>query len=289
MIEASISNNTWKAYDNAVLSFQNFRNQYKLRLDWPPSVGDLASYISYLSFQSFSPATARSYISGISFYLKCHSLSDTTQTFIIKKMLNGMNRLYNRADLRLPITIDMMSKFSIALRHVCSSQYEAAMFMSAFSLAFSALLRVGEITAENVETAKRIIHRNDVVVDNNQLILTIRFSKTDQFGNSSLCIIPANVNSKFCAVSNLVDYLRVRSDKEGPLYCHMNNKHVTRKQFSNMLYKSLKFLGYDCDNINTHSFRIGGATYLALLGESDDSIKRKGRWSSNSFKRYIRY
>jgi hypothetical protein len=44
-----------------------------------------------------------------------------------------------------------------------------------------------------------------------------------------------------------------------------------------ILHRALKFLGYCTTNINTHSFRIGAATYLALKGESGETIKQKGR------------
>ena len=41
-------------------------------------------------------------------------------------------------------------------------------------------------------------------------------------------------------------------------------------------------------DINTHSFRIGGATALAQAGVPDYIIQIIGRWSSDSFLRYIR-
>lgn len=115
LIEASIAKNTWVTYENAVVSFQKFRRQYGLELSWPPPVFQLANYLAYLAYESYSPATARSYISGISFSLKYNALYDTTQAFIIQKMLKGMNRLYGRSDLRLPITVDMMKNFLVLL------------------------------------------------------------------------------------------------------------------------------------------------------------------------------
>jgi hypothetical protein len=63
---------------------------------------------------------------------------------------------------------------------------------------------------------------------------------------------------------------------------------LTRTQFLSALQSSLQFLGYNTHRINTHSFRIGAATYYAMLGLNEDEIKKKGRWSSNSYQRYIR-
>ena len=42
-------------------------------------------------------------------------------------------------------------------------------------------------------------------------------------------------------------------------------------------------------NINTHSFRAGGATNLANLGVPDYVIQIMGRWRSDAYKRYLHF
>ena len=37
------------------------------------------------------------------------------------------------------------------------------------------------------------------------------------------------------------------------------------------------------DNYSAKSFRVGGATALVLQGATPDEIKRRGRWSSNTW------
>jgi hypothetical protein len=73
-------------------------------------------------------------------------LSDLTDNFIIKKMLGGYDNLNKRCDTRQPITLDILIQSSDAEVHICSSKYEVVMFKAAFALAFSAFLRVREIT-----------------------------------------------------------------------------------------------------------------------------------------------
>ena len=205
-------------------------------------------------------------------------------------MLKGMTRLYGKSDLRLPITIEMMQNFPIALNHVCSSNYEATMFSAAFALAFSALLRVGEFTCSNKIEMKRIIQFSDLKLNSmdKSLCLQIRFSKTDQIGKSCTLQIQSNC-FPFCTYKLLDEYLRVRPEFDGPLFCHLNKKSLSRRQFVSVLHSALKFLGYQFDHINTHSFRIGAATYFSSIGLSDEDIKKRGRWISNSFQRYIRF
>lgn len=289
LFSAAFSNNTWKTYENGLSSFNKFREQHFIEQLWPPPISHIASFISYLAYNSFSPSTARSYISGLSFYLKWQGYEDNTQSFVIKTMLKGMNRLYGMSDLRLPITVEMMRKFPLALMHVCTSTYEATMFNAAFSLAFSAFLRVGEITCSNPNDSLKLIQKRDITLheSDKSVTLKIKFSKTDQIGKSCTLCIQRN-ELPFSTFLHLSEYLKIRPEFEGPLFCHLNRKHISRRQFVTVLHSSLKFLGYHVDNINTHSFRIGAATYFASIGLSDDAIKVKGRWTSSSFQRYIR-
>ena len=42
-------------------------------------------------------------------------------------------------------------------------------------------------------------------------------------------------------------------------------------------------------DLNTHSFRIGGASAAAAGGLTDSEIRTLGRWSSDAFRVYVRY
>ena len=241
-----------------------------------------------MSSQGYAPATVKVYLSGISYWLKAMGMQDLTESFIIQKMLKGMDNLYSAVDTRKPITIELLARIMNALTFVCSSVYESLLFRSAFSLAFFALLRVGEIT---VNTATRhVISRTDINFSQNlqSLHVTIPFSKTDQRGLSTTLVLNPFYQELVCPVRLLLKYLSVRHRDSGPLFCHCNKNGITRYQFSKILQKALSFIGCSSENYNTHSFRIGAATYFSMLGQSDEEIMLKGRWKSSSFKRYIR-
>jgi bifunctional DNase/RNase len=53
--------------------------------------------------------------------MKISGLLDTTNSFIIKKMLLGLQRLHKRVDSRRPITIDLLMHIFDALQYTCSS------------------------------------------------------------------------------------------------------------------------------------------------------------------------
>jgi hypothetical protein len=65
---------------------------------------------------AYTPSTAKTYVSALSFSLKCKGLQDTTQHFIVKQMLKEMNKLYGASDMRLPMTVQIMKiKLEIGL------------------------------------------------------------------------------------------------------------------------------------------------------------------------------
>ncbi len=58
---------------------------------------------------------------------------------------------------RLPITFDILSIIVPKLQIIYSSIYEAVLFKAAFTLAFHALLRVGEFALSESNTSDRIL------------------------------------------------------------------------------------------------------------------------------------
>lgn len=90
------------------------------------------------------------------------------------------------------------------------------------------------------------------------------------------------------AVQGLIDYLKVRSNKPGPLFCLANEAPLSRVYFDKTLHKCLSCCQLDSSRYKGHSFRIGAATAAAERGLSDSQIRSMGRWNSNAFKKYIR-
>jgi hypothetical protein len=84
IFQASISTNTWNSYETGMSAFNKFRKNYNLDVIWPPPVNPISSLIALLAYNSYTPSTAKTYVSALSFSLKCKGLQDTTQHFIVK-------------------------------------------------------------------------------------------------------------------------------------------------------------------------------------------------------------
>ena len=82
----------------------------------------------------------------------------------------------------------------------------------------------------------------------------------------------------------LVHFLSTRRPGPAPLFCFDNGSYLTREGIVHILRAA-----YPAQSaLNTHSFRVGGATALSIAGVPDSVIQILGRWSSDSFLRCIR-
>ena len=262
---------------------------------WPAPLNDILFYIAYLSHTNHSPSTVVTYISGLSHFHKLHNFPDNTQVFVVGKMIGLKRKRPSQPDVRVPISLDLLKRLITSLRFICTSTYEAALFSSAFSLAFFALLRIGEIASDtNNRPGTHVIRFLDFMFKvsdcgHEELHLTLKSSKTDQRLKSVTLIIRRQVDKLICPIESLKRYLSIRSNfPDGNLFIHFDGSNLTRYQFSYILQKSLNF----CEEkglYKPHSFRIGGATEAKRLDFDDDTIMQWGRWSSNAYEKYIRF
>lgn len=284
----SIANSTRQAYSNSLSKFFNFRAQNGFGNSWPAPLIDIICFIAHAFKCGFSHSSINGYLAGISFFSKINDLSDNTQKFVVRKMLEGFKRSRGcNQDSRLPITKELLKSLILILPNVCSSQYEVKLFSAIFSLCFHAFLRVGEVAISN-KNNEHVLDFHNLLVFPNSLQLYIASSKTDQTGQGTYLTVQAQQDLSLCPVKLLKDYISERSNHAGPLFCHFDKSPMSRYQISAVLSKGLQKLGIPKMHYSTHSFRIGAASTYSMLGYTDEAIMSLGRWKSNSYKRYIR-
>jgi hypothetical protein len=247
-----------------------------------------------MSLRGLAYSTISSYLAGISFKCKLLCTIDCTKYFLVRKLLEGVKRSRKSIDQRLPITEDILGKLISSSSYVCSSNFETYLFCAAFSLAYHAFLRVGEFTRNKSFNIHHIIGINDIQFSNDQskdkklLKLNVPFSKTDQSGKGSSVQLVESDTQAICPIMLLLRYLSVRPKIGGQLFVHMDGSPLTRYQFTSVLKKTLDISGLSNSHYTSHSFRIGAASDSFLKGHSESEIMKKGRWSSNAYKSYIR-
>ena len=111
--------------------------------------------------------------------------------------------------------------------------------------------------------------------------INIKASKTDPFKLGVVVRVGCTVN-QFCSVQALISYMGVHSRSRGPFFVLTNGDHLTRRHITSLLRAAVT-----SSNINTHSFRIGGASAAATAGIANSLFQILGRWSSDAYRRYI--
>jgi len=160
------------------------------------------------------------------------------------------------------------------------------MWRSATLAACFGLLRVSEFTCPSqcfdscVHLAvSNVTFKNDFTM----LYLKIKARKTDPFRTGVIIRLAAINNHDLCPVQAMRRYLSHRGRSPGPLFVFSDGTFLTRRY----LVAFLRMVLSNIENINTHSFRIGG-TSAAMAAGASDLIRIVGRWSSDCYNRYIR-
>ncbi|KFU95958.1 hypothetical protein M959_04235, partial [Chaetura pelagica] len=81
-----------------------------------------------------------------------------------------------------------------------------------------------------------------------------------------------------CPVLALRSYLTVRSQLEGPLFMHSDNRTVTKREFLTVFRCALQLLGLCPEHYGVHSFWLGTAVTAAGYGYAGEDITRLARW-----------
>ena len=232
LLDASISENTKTAYETGQNSFYNFRKEFGYEISWPPPLRDVVHFVAYLSLKKCSYATAKSYLSSISFQCKIHNWVDETKNFLVVKVLEGMRRTGRSADARLPITLQLLSEVVRVLSSICSNSYETKLFRAAYILAFFGFLRIGEFTFSTGNSVHTILQVTDVQFEANysKVFVHIRMSKCDQ-DRKGVSLAIDKSKGILCPVASLIDYLAARPKIKGPLFIHYKKKSPYQVSF----------------------------------------------------------
>lgn len=290
LLKSSLSENTQLAYESALKNFNLFRVKYGLESTWPVPLHQIVSFISYCAEMAYAPSSINLYISAISFKHKINQWFDHTQSFLVKKLLEGCKRQKNHKDNRSPISYDILKEICRHLPNVCRNPYESKLFTAAYTLAYYGLLRVSEVVVTKSSQTHRALRIDDLTIEtgNKALRLKIRISKSNQCGNPITIRIPQSQSREVCCVKSIIEFLNIRSKASQVLFCHEDGQPLTRSQFSAILFKALQSANIAKGRYRSHSFRIGRASELSAQGVPDECIKRMGRWASSAYTTYLR-
>ncbi|RUA06911.1 MAG: hypothetical protein DSY43_00975 [Gammaproteobacteria bacterium] len=255
----------------------------------PISAPTLALFIAYLFDRNYAPSTVNTYVSAIGYFHKLQGFSDPTKIFFILQMLRGYGKIGMRLDSRLPITMPILHKIVSSAAQLSDTYYITCQFQAMCLFAFNAFARVGEITFSPSGNIIHLRQLSKLLNDNKEVhALKITFLNYKHcYNNGQFCLVISR-QSTCCPVLFMLEYLRLRGSKPGPLFQSQEGLPVSRSEFTSRLSAVIKLCGLDPSRYKGHSFRIGAASHAADKGMSDSQIRTLGRWKSNAFLKYIR-
>ena len=148
------------------------------------------------------------------------------------------------------------------------------------------LFRGGEIAFKGGKAP--LLRRADVLWLEDRVVIRLRESKTDVDRTGVDITLFRISSSTLCPYAWLRKAWDAAPDQtpSAPLFQQQTGGAVSYKFMLSWVKEALVRLGVDSRLVGLHSFRIGGATTLAMLGVPAHLIKTLGRWESLCYQIY---
>lgn len=302
----SLAPNTWA---NASTALRTYARYCRITGDYPdPITGitdtQLAQYATYLA-RSVRHNTVENYVSmGVK---RLHDelgmpFKAVSERPAVRATMRGIARVHGRGPIhrKLPITVEILAGIR---RHANLTHTNDLSTIACMLTMFHGFLRKGNATwnkprpglseAERATYNQYVITRNDLRKVDGRYHLTVRGTKTIQFGQRQLTIVlPRIRGSEVCPTAILDLYLSHTQGRPAhePLFGVLNDAGDWVPMDYARLMRNLKAgmakLGLDPTKYAGHSFRRGGATHAFLAGVPEHLIRLMGDWKSDVWREY---
>ena len=285
-LKSSKANNTIRAYKSDFNDFSLFciQNRFK-SLPSEPKIVSL--YLTHLSTKDIKMSTLkRRLVSiGVIHKLKGHYL-DTKHPSIIENIMGIKRRKGSVQKGKKPILINNLKNIINAIDEEKKDEIKKIRDRSIILIGFSGGFRRNEIVSLDYDDL-------DFVPEG--LKITLKRSKTDQFGEGTLKGLPYFDSSQYCPVLSLKKWIETSNIKSGPLFrrfskgSKLTDYRLTDQTVALLIKKYLNLAGIDSKNYSGHSLRSGFATTAAESGAEERSIMAMtGHKSTEMVRRYIK-
>ena len=285
-LQSSKANNTLRAYKSDFSDFGLFCAQNGFQsLPSEPRVVSL--YLTHLSTKDAKMSTLkRRLVSiGVIHKLKGHYL-DTKHPTIIENIMGIKRRKGSFQEAKKPILINSLKKIINVIDQQKKEEIKILRDRSILLIGFSGGFRRNEIVSLDYDDL-------DFVPEG--LKISIRRSKTDQFGEGFTKALPYFDSSQYCPVISLKKLLDLSKLNSGPVFrrfikgSKLSENRLTDQTVALLIKEYLNLAGIDNKNFSGHSLRSGFATSAAESGAEERSIMAMtGHKSTEMVRRYIK-
>jgi len=284
-LKSSKAANTLRAYKSDFKDFGAFCTKHSFN-SMPTEPKIVSLYLTHLS-KSSKMSTLRRRLVSISMVhkIKGHYL-DTKHPVIIENLM-GIKRLKGTIQKgKKPILINHLKSIINVINEQKIEEIKKARDKSIVLIGFGGGFRRTELVS---------LDHEDLEFVPEGLKITIKRSKTDQFGEGMTKGLPYFDNEVYCPVSNLKKWLELSKIKDGPIFrrfakgLSITKNRLTDQTVVLLIKNYLSLAGIDNSNFSGHSLRAGFATVAAESGADERSIMAMtGHKTTQMVRRYIR-
>ena len=274
-------------------------NEFYVRLDDKPCNWEdrLVLFVGHLVMKNRKSTTIASYISAIKSVLLEDGIEINEDKYLLSSLTKACKLRNDTIRLRLPIQKPFLRILVKNLETIFSKQpYLECMYKALFATAYFGLFRVGELTESQHVLLAKDVH----IADNkDKLMFILHTSKTHWFNNKPQIIKISRenlakgneYNKAVCPYYLLRRFLKIRKkckNNTEQFFIFSDRSPVKPNNFRCTLRESISQAGIDSKIYDCHSFRAGRAGDLVSMGISLETVKKLGRWRSNSVYTYLR-
>ncbi|MDL1895558.1 site-specific integrase [Anaerolineae bacterium CFX7] len=279
---AAKAHNTQRAYATHWREFETFAAA-RGYAPCPAPIAAIVEFVTDLAERGKRVATIDQKLAAIAFKHRAANVPSPTQTQIVREVMAGIRRTHGVASQqKAPVTRGELVKMIAATPQTLRGARDRAILLVGFAGAF----RRSEIAGLDVE---------DVRFLDDEMIIVLRRSKTDQEGRGASKRLPALVNPALCPVRALRAWLDAAQIESGALFRpldrweHVRGGRLDDRVIALAVKEAAKRAGLEPRQFAGHSLRAGFVTQAAQDETPAYEIKAvTGHKSDAMVSRYIR-
>lgn len=284
-LKLSKADNTLRAYKSDFKDFGTFCAKHGFKsIPTEPKVVSL--YLTHLSASSKISTLRRRLVSiGVVHKLKGHYL-DTKHPVIIENLMGIKRKKGSLQTGKKPILINHLKQIVNVIDEQKIEKIKKLRNRTLILIGFGGGFRRTELIS---------IDHEDLDFVEEGVKITLRRSKTDQFGEGLVKGLPYFSSDKYCPVTSLKNWINLSKIKTGPIFRRFAKgsiltSHRLSDQSVVLIIKDyLKLAGIESQNFSGHSLRSGFATVAAESGADERSIMAMtGHKTTQMVRRYIK-
>ena len=284
-LKSSKANNTLRAYKSDFRDFSAFCAKHGFK-SMPTEPKVVSLYLTHLSANSKISTLRRRLVSiGVVHRIKGHYL-DTKHPAIVENLMGIKRKKGSIQTGKKPILINHLKQIINVIDEQKIEKIKKLRNKTLILIGFSGGFRRTELISIDYE---------DIDFVQEGVKITVRRSKTDQFGEGMIKGLPYFSNEKYCPVLNLKNWLTLSKIKTGPIFRRfakgsiLTGNRLTDQSVVLIIKDCLKLAGIENQNFSGHSLRSGFATVAAESGADERSIMTMtGHKTTQMVRRYIR-